>query len=80
MAVQALGSRQVGEVVCSIVNEGRTLIPGTNVNAEIRTSVAANALTVPKEALRRDPNGVGVFVLRGNTLASRLTGATSFSP
>ena len=37
-SIQTLGSRQVGEVVCTIENPGRDLIPGTNVDAEIRTA------------------------------------------
>ncbi len=71
VAVQALGSRQVGEVVCSIVNEGRTLIPGTNVNAEIRTAVVESAMVIPKETLRHDAQGDYVFVLRGDTIERR---------
>lgn len=78
--IEALGTRQVGEVVATIENPARELVPGTNVNAEIRTNVAANALTIPKEALRREGGEVGVFVLReGDTLAWQPveTGASS---
>lgn len=57
-----LGSRQVGEVLCSIVNDDGRLVPGTNVIVEIRTSVARDALTIPKEALRREPSQ-GCWVL-----------------
>lgn len=67
--IVALGSRQVGEVLCTIDNPGRVLLPGTNVDAHIRTATVANALTMPKECLRRDANGVGVFALRGGRLA-----------
>jgi HlyD family secretion protein len=67
--VVALGSRQVGEVLCTIDNPGRALLPGTNVDAHIRTATVANALTIPKECLRRDANGVGVFALRSGHLA-----------
>ena len=35
LQVVPLGTRQVGEVVCVIENSDRSLIPGTNVNAEI---------------------------------------------
>ena len=66
--VQALGTRQVGEVLCTIQNPGHELVPGTNVSAEVRSSVIQNALTIPREALRRDPAGFGVFVLTGDTL------------
>lgn len=81
VAVQALGSRQVGEVVCSIVNEGRTLIPGTNVNAEIRTAVVENAMVIPKETLRHDAQGDYVFALKGDTIERRAVkkGASSLT-
>jgi HlyD family secretion protein len=71
VAVQALGSRQVGEVVCSIANEGRALIPGTNVNAEIRTAEVENALVMPKEALRHDSQGDYVLALKGGAVERR---------
>ena len=71
VAVEALGSRQVGEVVCSIDNEGRALIPGTNVNAEIRTAVVENALVIPKEALRHDAQGDYVLALKGGAVERR---------
>jgi HlyD family secretion protein len=67
--IVALGTRQVGEVLCTIDNPGGVLLPGTNVDAHIRTATVANALTIPKECLRRDSNGVGVFALRGGRLA-----------
>jgi len=67
--IVAMGSRQVGEVLCTIDNPGRVLVPGTNVDAHIRTATVANALTIPKECLRRDANGLGVFALRGGRLA-----------
>ncbi len=63
--VVTLGTRQVGEVLCTIENRDRELVPGTNVNAEIRTNVVENALTIPKETLRRESNALGVYVLKG---------------
>jgi HlyD family secretion protein len=71
VAVQALGSRQVGEVICSIANEGRALIPGTNVNAEIRTAVVENAMVIPKETLRHDAQGDYVLALKGGVVQRR---------
>jgi HlyD family secretion protein len=61
--VISLGTRQVGEVLCTIDNAARELVPGTNINAFILTQVVNNALTIPKEAVRRD-SGIGVFVLQ----------------
>jgi HlyD family secretion protein len=63
--IVALGSRQVGEVLCTIANPGRDLVPGTNVNAFILTQVVKDALTIPKETVRRD-NGVGVYLLQSD--------------
>ena len=81
VAIQALGTRQVGEVVCSIANEGRALIPGTNVNAEIRTAVVENAMVIPKEALRHDAQGDYVLALKGGTVERRAVkqGASSIT-
>lgn len=59
-----LGTRQVGEVICTIDNPGLLLLPGTNVNAEIVSQVVENALAIPKEAIRKENNQTGVFVLR----------------
>jgi HlyD family secretion protein len=67
-AVEALGSREVGEVVCTIENPGRELIPGTNVDAEIRTAVAENALVIPREALRHDATGDYVLTVKDGVL------------
>jgi HlyD family secretion protein len=69
--IEAVGSRQVGEVACAIENPRRELPLGANVNAEIRTAEAADALTIPKEALRRDSKGDYVFVLAGANLERR---------
>lgn len=69
--VMPLGTRQVGEVQCSIENPERLLVPGTNINAEIRTSVVANALTVPKISIRRDAAGFWVYLLKDGRLQRR---------
>jgi len=61
--VVPLGSRQVGEVLCTIGNPNRDLVPGTNVNAFILTNVVTDALTILKTALRHE-NGLGVYLLR----------------
>jgi HlyD family secretion protein len=65
----ALGTRQVGEVLCLIENHDGDLLPGTNVNAEIRSKVAENVLTVPKETILHQGADTGVFVLNGQSVA-----------
>jgi len=70
-SIEPLGSRQVGQVLCVIENPGRLLIPGTNVDATIRTGMVDGALTVPKETLRHDTGGDYVFLLKGGALEQR---------
>ncbi len=63
--VIALGTRQVGEVSCVIGNPDLDLLPGTNVNAEIRSKEVNNALAIPNAAIRRENGRTGVYVLTG---------------
>jgi HlyD family secretion protein len=66
--IVASGTRQVGEVLCVIENPKGELLPGTNVNVEIRAEVIDNALTIPKEAVRRELGQAGVFSLSGQSV------------
>jgi HlyD family secretion protein len=63
--ITPLGTRQVGEVGCVIDNPGGELVPGTNVDATIQSRVVENAVTAPREALRRE-NGVDGVLALGN--------------
>jgi multidrug resistance efflux pump len=63
--IVSLNTRQVGEVLCLIDNKEGQLPPGANVNVEIRSATAENALAIPKAAIRRD-NGTGVLILTGD--------------
>jgi HlyD family secretion protein len=77
--IVAQGARQVGEVLCTIHNEGRQLLPGTNINAFILTQVVDNALTIPKSAVRQEEQGKGVYVFQPDGTVrwtSITTGAT----
>jgi len=67
--IVALGSRQVGEVWVTIQNLRHDLVPGTTINAEVKTDVAPNALIIPKSAIRHDRPDPGVLVLRSGRLA-----------
>lgn len=66
--VITLGTRQVGEVFVAVDNPDLTLLPGINVNAEIRSRVEQNALAIPKEAIRRQGAETGVFKLVGQQI------------
>ena len=69
--IVSVGTRQVGEVVCVIDNTDRELLPGTNINAEIRSGTVSQAISIPREVLRRENNQNGVLVLEGDRLAWR---------
>jgi HlyD family secretion protein len=69
--VAPLGTRQVGEVICTIENRDLKLLPGTNVNVEITSQVVANGLTIPKEAIRTENGQTGVYVLSGDRVEWR---------
>jgi len=74
-----LGTRQVGEVNCIIDNPDATLIPGTNINAEITSQVVESTVTIPKEVMRRQGAQAGVFKLQGDRIVWQpvKTGAAS---
>jgi HlyD family secretion protein len=50
-AIVARGSRNVGEVLCSVQNEKTELLPDTNVNVRIRTAEHGNSLTIPRSVV-----------------------------
>lgn len=79
--VTSLGTRQVGEVVCIVDNADRELLPGTSINAAIQSKVVENALSMPREALRKQGGETGVFVLEGDRAVWRpvTTGISSLT-
>jgi HlyD family secretion protein len=56
-----LGTRSVGEVLVAIDDADSGLLPDTNVNVTATTSSEANALTIPREALRQENGKTYVF-------------------
>ena len=72
VSIVPLGTRQVGEVQVTIDNPNHELVPGTNINAEIRTNVVENALALPKESIHRENAGIGVYLLQDNHIKWRL--------
>jgi HlyD family secretion protein len=57
------GSRNVGEVLCSVENEHTELLPNTNVNVRIRSAERHNALTIPRAAVYSEGDNFYVFVI-----------------
>lgn len=52
--VVALGTRNVGELLCTIPNPGMELIPNTTVDVRIEINERADALVVPRGAVQID--------------------------
>ena len=52
--VVALGTRNVGELLCTIKNQGMELIPNTTVDVRIEINERADALVVPRGAVQID--------------------------
>lgn len=67
--VIALGTRTVGEVTTIIDNPQHDLLPGVSIDAKITSSVAAEALTLPKAALRTLRGASGAFRLNGSIIS-----------
>lgn len=60
--VETVGTRTVGEVLCTIDTPHRRLLPNITVNVEIRTGNAQSVLTIPREAVLHQ--GEETLVLR----------------
>jgi HlyD family secretion protein len=60
--VVALGTRNVGELLCTIANQAMELIPNTTVDVRIEINERAEALVVPRGAVQID--GVHRYVYR----------------
>jgi HlyD family secretion protein len=69
--IVARGSRNVGEVLCSVANSDSQLLPNTNVDVRIRTAERDNALTLPRSAVRTEANKHFVFVVHEGRLQRR---------
>jgi multidrug efflux pump subunit AcrA (membrane-fusion protein) len=69
--VVAHGTRNVGELICSVSNERLDLIPNTTVDVRIHISERPNALVIPRGALFIDGGKRFVFVVQDNRLHRR---------
>jgi HlyD family secretion protein len=70
-SVVSRGTRNVGEVLCSVNNDNLKLLPGVNVDVRIRVTEARDVLLVPRAAVRSQGARYYVFVLRGDRLQTQ---------
>jgi HlyD family secretion protein len=66
--VVALGTRNVGELLCTITNADMDLIPNTTVDVRIEINERADALVVPRGAVQIDGSHRYVYRFDGNRL------------
>lgn len=66
--VVALGTRNVGELLCTIENKGQELIPNTTVDVRIEINERAGALVLPRGAVQIDGTHRYVYRLDGGRL------------
>jgi RND family efflux transporter MFP subunit len=62
------GGRSVGEVLCSVDNRDKRLLPNMNVDVRVRTGSRPMALAVPRSAVRGSDRTRYVFVVRDSRL------------
>ena len=70
-AVERVGTRSVGEVLCVVENPGRRLLPEATVNVDLETGRAENVLLIPREAVLRQGGDAMVLVLNGEGVVAR---------
>jgi HlyD family secretion protein len=62
--VVARGSRSVGELLCSVLNDKLELLPNTNVNVRINSKERLNVLTIPRGTVETLNGQRFVFVVK----------------
>jgi HlyD family secretion protein len=62
------GTRSVGELLCSVVNDKLELLPNINVNVRINSRERINVLAVPRGAVESEAGHRYVFVVRAGQL------------
>jgi HlyD family secretion protein len=80
VAVTELGSRMVGEVVCTVDNPGHELLPNTNLNVEIVTERKSGVLAVPRSAALGSGADRYVFLVRNGALLRQAIQTGILSP
>lgn len=61
-------TRNVGEALIAVNDDGGELLPDTNVTVAVTTSTESNALTIPREALHVENGKAFVFRVEGTEL------------
>ena len=65
------GTRNVGEITCTIDNQDEKLLPNVNVNVAVVVAQDQNALTLPREAVHQEDNRRFVYQIVDGKLERR---------
>ncbi len=81
ITVITYGTRNVGEVLVHIDDADGQLLPDTNVTVTVTTSSQANALAIPRDALRSENGKTYVYKITGDELKKTfvVTGALNLT-
>ena len=81
ITVTTYGTRNVGEVLIHIDDADNQLLPYTNVTVTVTTASEANALSIPREALRSENGKSYVYKIDGDELKKTfvVTGALNLT-
>lgn len=81
ITVTAYGTRNVGEVQIHVDDADSQLLPETNVTVTVTTASEANALSIPREALRSENGKSYVYKINGDELKKTfvVTGALNLT-
>ncbi len=74
--VKLRGSRNVGEVTCTVDNHDLRLLPNVNVGVTVITAEHNDVLTLPREAVRMDDTKPYVFQVESGELKRRDVGVS----
>jgi HlyD family secretion protein len=65
------GNRRVGEVICTVEDAKRRLVPNLDVDVRVLVASSAGALLVPRGAVHADARGHYVFVIQSDVARRR---------
>jgi HlyD family secretion protein len=69
--ITQLGTRNVGDITCTVDNSDLKLLPNVNVTVTVTTTQENNVLTVAREAIRQDDHQQYVFEIVNGELKRR---------
>jgi HlyD family secretion protein len=69
--IEPVGTRNVGEVLCTLANPDHRLLPNVTVNVTIQTGRSENALSIPREAVAREAKAAFVLIVEDGVVARR---------